>query len=69
MVPETFTFRRVGTMGCEILADGEVVAWTVDPAWAALMVALLNGAEHDGSHAPATCLKRPADDGQQRLSP
>lgn len=45
MVTESFSFRLVGTMGCEILADGGVVAWTVDPAWAALIVGLLDGAE------------------------
>ena len=43
-----FAYRLVGTTGCEILADGVVVAWTVDEPWAALMVALLNGAE-DGA--------------------
>ncbi len=41
----SFTFRRVGTVGCEILADGEVVAWTVDEPWAAIIVGLLDGAE------------------------
>jgi hypothetical protein len=46
-VPESFTFRRVGTMGCEILADGEVFAWTVDAAWAAVIVKLLDGAEEE----------------------
>ena len=39
----SFTFRRVGTMGCEILADGGVVAWTVDEQWAAVIVGLLDG--------------------------
>jgi hypothetical protein len=65
----SFSFRLVGTVGCEIVADGVVVAWTVDELWAAIIVGLLNGAEHGGSHDPATCLKRPADDGQQHLSP
>ena len=41
----SFAYRPVGTMGCEILADGVVVAWTVDAAWAAVIVALLDGAE------------------------
>ncbi len=44
-MPETFTYRLVGTNGCEILADGEVVAWTVDEPWAAVIVGLLDGAE------------------------
>jgi len=65
----SFTFRLVGTVGCEILADDVVVAWTVDEPWAAVIVGLLDGAEHEGSHDPATCLKRSADDGQQYLSP
>ncbi len=70
MVPESFTFRRVGTMGCEIVnPDGEIVAWTVDPAWAAIIVALLDMVEQKGLHESATCLKPPADDGQQHLSP
>jgi hypothetical protein len=51
MVPETFTFRLVGTTGCEILADGVVVAWTTDGYWAAVIVGLL-----DGAAAQAPCL-------------
>jgi hypothetical protein len=47
----SFTFRLVGTSGCEILVDGEVVAWTVDSWWAAAIVDLLNGAE-----AQSACL-------------
>ena len=47
----SFTFRLVGSLGCEILADGVVVAWTVDPAWAATIVGLLDGAEErDPTH-------------------
>ena len=38
----TFTFRRVGTTGCEILCDGVVIAWTVDETWAAWIVARWN---------------------------
>ena len=46
MVANTsFAFRRVGTVGCGILADGVVVAWTVDEPWAAIVVGLLDGAE------------------------
>ncbi len=37
-----FTFRRIGSSGCEILFEGVVVAWTVDEAWAALIVARMN---------------------------
>ena len=65
----SFTYLLVGTVGCEIVGPEGVIAWTVDPAWAAVIVGLLDGAEHGGSHDPATCLKRPADDGQQHLSP
>jgi hypothetical protein len=42
----TYTARQSGTVGHEILADGEVVAWTVDERWAAVIVGLLNGAPH-----------------------
>ena len=45
METETFTFRQVGTTGCEIVGPDGVIAWTVDSVWAALIVALLNGAE------------------------
>lgn len=38
-----FTYRRVGTTGCEILdPNGVVVAWSVDEMWAAVIVARLN---------------------------
>jgi len=43
---ETYTARQCGTTGHKILADGEVVAWTVDGTWAAVIVELLNGAPH-----------------------
>lgn len=40
----SFTARQIGTTGHEILShDGEVVAWTVDADWAAILVAVLNG--------------------------
>jgi hypothetical protein len=42
---ETYVARRSGSVGHEILSDGEVVAWTVDRCWAALIAGLLNGAE------------------------
>jgi hypothetical protein len=44
MESKTFTFRQVGTTGCEIVGPDGVIAWTVDSAWAVLVVALLNGA-------------------------
>jgi len=37
-----FSFREVGSSGCEVLRDGEVVAWTVNEPWASLIVGLLN---------------------------
>jgi hypothetical protein len=39
----SFTARLVGSTGHEILRDAEVVAWTIDGYWAAVIVALLNG--------------------------
>ena len=33
-----FSFRRVGTSGCEILCGDHVVAWAVDELWAAMIV-------------------------------
>jgi hypothetical protein len=45
MESKTFTFRQVGTTGCEIVGPDGVIAWTVDSAWAVLVVALLNGTE------------------------
>lgn len=35
------TCRRVGSTGCEILVNNEVVAWTIDETWAAIVVAAL----------------------------
>ena len=41
-----FSYRRSGTNGCEIIdPDGLVIAWTVDPAWAGVIVGLLNWTE------------------------
>ena len=37
-----FTFRRIGSTGCEILCEGIVVAWSADEDWAAVIVARLN---------------------------
>jgi hypothetical protein len=65
-----FSTRRSGSVGHEILNwDGEVIAWTVDGYWAAVIVNLLDWAEHETMHGPATCLPRPADDGHPRPSP
>jgi hypothetical protein len=47
--PETFTFSRVGTRGCEIVGPEGVIAWTVDAAWAAIIVGLLNRVEGQDS--------------------
>jgi hypothetical protein len=41
-----YSYRRVGTAGCEIRnPTGEVIAWTVDELWAIKIVQLLNN--HD----------------------
>ena len=53
-MPETFTFRLVGTVGCEIVGPDGVIAWTVDAAWAAVIVGLLNGAEEGDPSSSAT---------------
>ena len=46
---DEFTFHLAGSTGCEILSpDGTVVAWTVNPMTAAIIVALLNRAEREG---------------------
>jgi hypothetical protein len=50
-----YSYRRSGSTGCEIIdPDGLVIAWTVDAAWAALIVELLNWAEGNGLR-PAPC--------------
>ncbi len=49
----SFTFRLVGTMGCEIVGPEGVVAWTVDPAWAAVIVGLLDRVEEGDLVLPA----------------
>jgi hypothetical protein len=49
-----YVARASGSVGCEILdPDGEVVAWTVDGWWAAVIVGLLNGAEEGDQSLPA----------------
>jgi hypothetical protein len=38
----TFEFNRVATCGCEIRNDkDEIIAWSVDEKWAAIMVIAL----------------------------
>ena len=50
-----FTFRVVGSTGCEILnPNGEVFAWTVNETMAMVIVALLNLAEREGLGAVMT---------------
>ncbi len=46
-VPEGqgFAARRYGSSGHEIVGPDGVVAWTMDGYWAAVIVALLNGAD------------------------
>ncbi len=46
-----FCARASGTEGCEMLSpDGEIVAWTTDGWWAAVIVRLLNAAEERDLH-------------------
>lgn len=41
---DDFRYRQSGTTGQEILdPDGRVVAWTVNAAWAEIIVGALNG--------------------------
>ncbi len=59
METETFSSRLVGTTGHEILTpDGQVIAWTVDSVWAAVIVALPNGAEEISLTAACTAPAR-----------
>jgi hypothetical protein len=50
---QTFTFRPVGTSGCEIVGHEGVIAWTTDGYWAAIIVALLNKVEGQDPSSPA----------------
>jgi hypothetical protein len=45
---ESYAARASGSIGYEILADGEVIAWTVDGYWALVIVALLDRIEAEG---------------------
>jgi hypothetical protein len=43
---EGYMTRRSGTVGHEILSpEGEIVAWTIDGCWAAIIVGLLDRVE------------------------
>jgi hypothetical protein len=55
-----YVARASGSVGCEILdPDGEVVAWTADGWWAAIIVGLLNGTEHGDLSPWATATTLP----------
>ena len=54
-----FSYRLVGSTGCEICdQDGNVVAWTVKEAWAAVIVALLTKAEVSLNPDPCPSLEQ-----------
>jgi len=40
---DDYSMRRSGSFGHEVLLDGQVIAWTVDGWWAAIIVGLLDG--------------------------
>jgi hypothetical protein len=47
-ISDTYTYRQVGSRGCEILdLDGKTVAWTIDDYWAVTICRLLNDAHRD----------------------
>ena len=62
-----YTYRRVATNGCELCdPDGTVVGWTVNEAWAAVIVAKLNNDPSDAVGAgiglpEAACCRRGPD--------
>lgn len=46
---DSFTARKVASTGHEVIdPGGNVIAWTVDAYWAAIIVALLNRVEQGG---------------------
>jgi hypothetical protein len=54
VVENGFTYRCTGTRCCELIdPDGLVFAWAIDPAWAGLIVGLLNAVEENGFPRPA----------------
>ena len=62
MKETSYTYRRSGTCGCEILdADGAVIAWTVNAEWAGRIVVLLNTNDYP---RPARCHLYPDGSGQ-----
>jgi hypothetical protein len=57
-----YVARASGSVGCEIIdPNGEIVAWTVDGWWAAVIVGLLNRVDADGlsRHKNSTLAVRP----------
>ena len=47
MTNSDFSYRLIGTTGCELLdSDGNVIAWTTDELWAVAITALLNNESH-----------------------
>lgn len=64
MEHETFTTRRVGTAGHEILGpDGTIIGWTADEYWAAVVVSALNQTEECRRHyAAASPITRNTND-------
>jgi hypothetical protein len=61
---ETYVARRSGSVGHEVLLDGEVIAWTVDEAWAMVIASLLNRVEAEG----LGCLLGVVDMGNELLN-
>ncbi len=58
-----FSTRRSGSVGHEIVTpEGEIVAWTVDGWWAAVIVALLNDAEERGLYRYESEIRSPDRD-------
>ncbi len=65
MEPEIFTYRRVATQGCELIGPEGIIGWTVSPAWAALLVSLLNrdaDGDGDGDNGDRPTAGRAGDD-------
>jgi hypothetical protein len=63
MEPEIFTYRRVATQGCELIGPEGIIGWTVSPAWAALLVSLLNRvADGGGENGDRPTAGRAGDD-------
>jgi len=68
MENQGFGFRLCGTTGCEIIdREGFVIAWTVDAAWASVIVELLNCVEMNGLTAVARFQDGHSPEGQKHL--